>query len=87
MNIVGFLLVGLFAGWIASFIVEGHGLGPLGDMIVGVVGAFFGGFIFNSFGLTAYGFWGSLGMSVIGAVVFLFVIGLFTSSGRTLNKL
>ena len=90
MNIIAFLLVGLIAGWIAGSIVEGHGLGTLGDIVVGIVGAFVGGFIFDIFGITAYGFWGSLGMAVVGATVFLFIIGMFTGthrSGKPLAKL
>lgn len=86
MNIIVFLLVGLLAGWIASGLVEGQGLGTLGDMLVGIIGAFVGGFIFNIFGLTAYGFWASLVMSVIGASVFLFVVRLFSGSRKSLGQ-
>lgn len=82
MNIIAFLLIGLFAGWIASSLIQGHGLGTPGDIIVGVIGAFVGGFVFDIFGITTYGFWGSLGMSVVGALVFLFIVGLFTRSPR-----
>ena len=45
MNIIAFLLVGLIAGYLAGKIVEGHGFGTLGDIVVGIVGAFIGGFI------------------------------------------
>lgn len=76
MNIIAFLIIGLIAGWIASEIMEGHGLGALGDVIVGVIGAFVGGFVFNLFGYTAFGFWESVGMATIGAIVFLFVVNL-----------
>jgi uncharacterized membrane protein YeaQ/YmgE (transglycosylase-associated protein family) len=89
MNIVIFLLVGLLAGWIASSLVEGQGLGTLGDIFVGVIGAMIGGFVFDVFGVTAYGFWGALVMSVIGAIILLLVVGLFTkshSSNRSLGK-
>jgi uncharacterized membrane protein YeaQ/YmgE (transglycosylase-associated protein family) len=90
MNILIFLLVGLFAGWIASSIVEGRGLGLAGDLVVGVIGAFVGGFIFDMLGVGAYGFWGSLIMSVLGAVVFLFIVGLLVGhrgSGGQFRKL
>lgn len=83
MGIVAFLIVGLIAGWVASLLVEGHGLGTLGDLIVGVIGALVGGFIFNILGVTAYGFWGSVGMSVVGASVFLFIVGLFARPHST----
>ncbi len=87
MNILAFLLVGLLAGWIASVLMEGHGLGALGDIIVGIIGAILGGMIFNLFGVYTYGFWPSVGMSVVGAVVFLFLLGLFTTPSKTLGKL
>lgn len=80
MNIILFLIVGLIAGWLAGLVVEGHGLGTVGNIIVGVIGAFVGGLIFDAFGMTSFGFWQSVGMSAIGAIVFLFVVGLFTGS-------
>lgn len=82
MNIVAFLFVGLIAGWIASTLVEGHGLGLFRDMAVGIIGAFVGGFIFNIFGITTYGFWSSMITSIVGAMVFLYVLALFTRSSR-----
>jgi len=80
MDIVIFLLVGLIAGWIASSLMKGEGLGILGDIVVGVIGAFLGGFIFGMAGVAVYGFWSALGMSVIGAMVFLFIVGLFSGT-------
>ena len=77
MSIIMFLLVGLIAGWIASNVMEGHGFGGVGDIIVGIIGAFVGGFIFDVFGVVTYGFWGNVAMSAIGAIVFLFLVGLF----------
>lgn len=87
MNIIVFLLVGLLAGWIASSLMKGEGLGIIGDIIVGVVGAFVGGFIFDLAGVNIYGFWSALGMSVIGAMVFLFLVGLFTGTFNTRRPL
>jgi len=49
MNIVLFLLIGLIAGALAGRVVSGHGYGVLGDIVVGVVGAFLGGWIFTTF--------------------------------------
>ncbi len=80
MNIILFLIVGLIAGWLAGVIVEGHGLGVIGNIIVGIIGAFVGGLIFDFLGMKSFGFWQSVGMSAVGAVVFLFLIGLFTGS-------
>ena len=81
-NLVWFLIVGGLAGWIASVLVEGSGLGLLGDIVVGVIGAFLGGFLAIGFNITIYGFWGVLGMSVVGAVILLVILRMFSPSRR-----
>ena len=70
-----FLVVGLFAGWIAERLMKrDHGL--LRNLIVGVIGAYVGAFLFSLVGLgTASTFWGALVVAVIGAVVFLWITG------------
>ena len=42
MNLLLFLLIGLVAGWLAGQIMKGKGFGLVGNLIVGVIGAFFG---------------------------------------------
>jgi uncharacterized membrane protein YeaQ/YmgE (transglycosylase-associated protein family) len=86
MTLISFLVVGLTAGWLASLYIEGHGLGAIGDMGVGIIGAVVGGMAFSFFGIDTYGFWGSVGMSVLGAMLFLFVVGIFTGSTRQISK-
>ena len=68
-----FLVVGLFAGWIAERLMKrDHGL--LRNLIVGVIGAYVGAFLFSLVGLgMASTFWGALVVAVIGAVVLLWV--------------
>lgn len=83
MNILVFLLIGIIAGWIAGHLVDGRGLGLIGDMIVGVIGAFVGGVVFGFFGFAANGFIAQVSMASIGAIIFLFVVALFT--GRRTN--
>ncbi len=73
MNIVAFLLVGLIAGWLAGKIVDGHGFGTVGDIIVGVIGAFIGGLLSNQIIGETYGFWGAVLMATLGSVVLLFI--------------
>ena len=51
MNIILFLLIGLVAGWLAGKIMKGKGFGLVGNLVVGVVGAFIGGFVFNALDL------------------------------------
>ena len=47
MNLLVFLLLGLVAGWLASYVMKG-GYGLVGDLAVGVVGAFIGGWLFSA---------------------------------------
>ena len=51
MDLIIFLLVGLIAGWLAGQIVRGGGFGLIGDLVVGVIGAFIGGYLLPRLGL------------------------------------
>jgi uncharacterized membrane protein YeaQ/YmgE (transglycosylase-associated protein family) len=77
MGILLWLLFGLIVGAIAKYIVPGEGPGGiLGDIIIGIVGAFLGGWIFSLFGhsgVTGFNL-GSIICAIIGAVVLLFII-------------
>lgn len=83
MSILAWIVLGLIAGFIASKIVNGTGEGALLDIVLGVVGAVAGGWLFNTFG--ASGVTGlnlySILVSVVGAVVVLFLYHALT--GRT----
>lgn len=77
MDIVIFILIGLVAGWLAGQIVKGKDFGLIGNLIIGVVGAFLGGYIFNLLGISAgYGAVGSFITAFVGAVVLVWVIKL-----------
>ena len=77
MDLIGFLIIGLLAGWIADMLVKNSNFGLVGDLIVGVIGAFIGGFIFSALGIDAYGFIGNLVMAIVGAVVLLLLLNAF----------
>ncbi|AKF84949.1 membrane protein [Myxococcus fulvus 124B02] len=68
-------VIGLIAGWLASAVVGG-GYGLIGDIVVGVVGAFLGGFIFRALGAgTPFGgLAGTIFVAFIGAVVLLLIL-------------
>ncbi|RYZ41925.1 MAG: GlsB/YeaQ/YmgE family stress response membrane protein [Myxococcaceae bacterium] len=68
-------VIGLIAGWLASAVVGG-GYGVVGDIVVGVVGAFLGGFIFRALGTSAPfgGLAGTIFVAFIGAVVLLLIL-------------
>lgn len=76
MNLISFLIVGLIAGWLAATIMKGKGAGLVVNLVLGVVGAYLGGFLFSLFGLSAHGFIGSLITATIGAVALLFLINI-----------
>jgi uncharacterized membrane protein YeaQ/YmgE (transglycosylase-associated protein family) len=76
MNIILFLLIGIVAGWLAGKIMKGKGFGLVGNLVVGVVGAFIGGFIFNALNIAFAGIVGSLIAALVGALILLWIIGL-----------
>ena len=71
------VVVGLIAGWLASAVVGG-GYGLIGDIVVGVVGAFLGGVIFRALhiGTPFHGLAGTIFVAFIGAVVLLLILRL-----------
>ena len=77
MDIITILIVGLIAGWIGSMIMKGGSMGILGNIVVGVLGAFVGGFIFGMLGISTGNIFGTILAAIIGSVVLLFVVGLF----------
>jgi uncharacterized membrane protein YeaQ/YmgE (transglycosylase-associated protein family) len=77
MDLIGFLIVGLIAGWIADMLVKISSFGLVGDLVIGVIGAFIGGFIFSLLGIDAYGLLGNIIMAVVGAVVLLLILNAF----------
>jgi uncharacterized membrane protein YeaQ/YmgE (transglycosylase-associated protein family) len=77
MEFLWFILIGLTAGWLAGQLMKGGGFGVVGDIVVGVIGALLGGFLFRTLGMSAGGgLLGSLLVAVIGAVVLLFLLRL-----------
>jgi len=83
MSLEGFLiwiLLGAVAGWLAGQIVKGHGFGTIGNIAVGIVGSFLGGWLGSQLGIdgtTTGGFsLPSILTAVLGSIVLLFLIGL-----------
>lgn len=75
-GLVLFLVIGLVAGWLASRVMRGRGFGLAGDLIVGVVGAYVGAWLFGLLGISAGGLLGSLVTAFVGAVALLYMIRL-----------
>ncbi|MGH7739777.1 MAG: GlsB/YeaQ/YmgE family stress response membrane protein [bacterium] len=75
-DLIFILVVGLVAGWLAGKIMKGKGFGLWGDLVVGVVGAVIGGWLFGMLGFAAYGLVGSIVVALIGALILLYVLRL-----------
>jgi uncharacterized membrane protein YeaQ/YmgE (transglycosylase-associated protein family) len=77
MSILLLIVIGIVAGWLAGRIMKGKGFGLIGDLIVGVIGAFLGSWLFGLLGISlGNGILGSLITALIGALVLLFVLRL-----------
>lgn len=83
MDLLTWLIVGLIAGVLAS-LVMGGGYGIIGDIIIGIVGAFIGGWLFGQLGVgTPFGgLAGTIFTAFIGAVVLLFILRLIGRGRR-----
>ena len=81
MGLIGFLIVGLLAGWLAGLILRDEGMGIFRNLVVGVIGAYLGGYLFDVLGIPAGGLLGSLVMATVGAILLLFLIGLMRRAG------
>ena len=76
MSIIGFLIVGLIAGWLAGMAMGGRGYGIIGNIVVGVIGALLGGFVGSALlGWDVSGFnIQSILVAFLGAVLFLLIL-------------
>jgi len=72
--LVWYLIVGLIAGWLAGKFMRGGGYGLIGDIIVGIIGAIVGGWLFGLLGINAGGLIGSIIVAFIGAVILIAIL-------------
>jgi uncharacterized membrane protein YeaQ/YmgE (transglycosylase-associated protein family) len=73
-SLIWFLLIGLAAGWLAGQFMKGRSLGTTNNMIVGVLGAIFGGFLFRLAGFPTVNIIQDLFSATVGAVLVLFLL-------------
>ena len=74
MEIVWAIVVGLVAGYLAGLFTKGKGFDFIGSLVIGVIGAVVGTFLFGALGIRAYNLIGRIAIAFVGAVVFLAVI-------------
>lgn len=79
MDITGlliFLAIGAVAGWLAGTIMKGGRFGLLGNIVIGIIGSFIGGYLFRLLGISAAGLVGSIVTATAGAIVLLYLVRL-----------
>jgi uncharacterized membrane protein YeaQ/YmgE (transglycosylase-associated protein family) len=77
MNFIIFIVIGAIAGWLAGTLMKGGGYGFIVNAILGIVGGVVGGWLFDVLGISFGGDYGSFITAVVGAIVVIFVAGLF----------
>lgn len=75
------LIIGAVAGFLAGQLMKGRGFGLLGNIVVGIVGAWVFGALFGNFSLFSSALLNQIAGGTIGAAVLLFVIGLIKKAG------
>jgi uncharacterized membrane protein YeaQ/YmgE (transglycosylase-associated protein family) len=73
------IIIGLIAGWLTGKLMSGGGYGIFADIVLGLVGAVIGSWIFNSLGIVVNGSLGYLAMATVGAVVLIGLVHLIRS--------
>jgi uncharacterized membrane protein YeaQ/YmgE (transglycosylase-associated protein family) len=78
IDLLIWLIVGAAAGWIAGIVVKGGGFGPLGNIVVGILGSIVAGFIFPLLGIGFMpGLIGNVVYAAIGAIILLLIVSWF----------
>ncbi|MTD17293.1 GlsB/YeaQ/YmgE family stress response membrane protein [Nakamurella sp. YIM 132087] len=83
MSWIGWIVFGALAGWVASLVVKDQRRGCIMNIIVGILGAVLGGFIYRVATDTPWDFgwdWKSFGVAVLGALLLLVILSLVTRS-------
>jgi len=81
-GLLAWLIVGLIAGFLASTLMRGGGYGLIGDIVIGIVGAFVGGLLVDVLAPSeTFGFWGSVLVALIGACILIAILRAVSSRG------
>src|SRR6202048_2336171 len=81
-SILGWIIIGLIAGWLAGKISRGEGYGCITDIVLGLVGSLLGGWIFTRLGLFGGVFIYSLAAATLGAVILVSIVHLIAGGPR-----
>ena len=72
-GLLGTLIIGGIAGWLAGKLTKGQGFGVLANIVIGIIGGAIGGFLFGLLGFAAYGLIARLAVATVGAVVLVWI--------------
>ena len=81
-TLIGWLIVGLIAGWLAGKVSRSRGFGCLANIILGLIGAILGGWIFTKLGIFGGGLLYSIAAATLGAVILVAIARLFAGGGE-----
>lgn len=76
-SLIGWILIGLIAGWLAGKLTRGAGFGCLADIVLGLIGALLGGWLFVKLGIFSGEPLYSLAAATVGAVLLVAIARLF----------
>ena len=75
-SVLGWIIIGAIAGWLAGLLVKGYGFGLIGNIVVGILGAGLAGILAPRLGLYTESFGGNIVAALLGALILLFLVGL-----------
>ena len=74
--VLGWIIIGAIAGWLAGVLVKGYGFGLIGNIVIGILGAGIAGLLAPRLGLYTASFGGNIVASLLGALILLLLVGL-----------
>jgi uncharacterized membrane protein YeaQ/YmgE (transglycosylase-associated protein family) len=77
-SVIAWVIIGLIAGWLAGTVSRGRGFGCIADIILGMVGAVLGGWIFSKLNIRGAGLLYSIAAATVGAVILVAIARIFS---------
>jgi uncharacterized membrane protein YeaQ/YmgE (transglycosylase-associated protein family) len=77
-SVIAWVIIGLIAGWLAGTVSRGRGFGCIADIILGMVGAVLGGWIFTKLNIPGGGLLYSIAAATVGAVILVAIARIFS---------
>ena len=80
-SVIAWIVIGLIAGWLAGKVSRGRGFGCIANILLGLVGAILGGWIFMKLNILGNGMLYSIAAATLGAVILVTIARLFSGGG------